>query len=156
MTFEETANITLEGTKIHLLPFVGLLLTLAAAYRLANFNIDERQTTSFIGLPTPAMALFILSLPVILVYEDSEFIKNLILNKYVLLTITVVLSFLMNAEIPLFALKFKNFSFSKNRTEILFVFVAIILIIILKIVAIPMIILLYIVTSIFKNILYRT
>jgi len=120
MTFEETANITLEGTKIHLLPFVGLLLTLAAAYRLANFNIDERQTTSFIGLPTPAMALFILSLPVILVYEDSEFIKNLILNKYVLIAITVILSFLMNAEIPLFSLKFKNFSIKNNWIHIIY------------------------------------
>jgi len=153
MTFEETANITLEGTKIHLLPFVGLLLTLAAAYRLANFNIDERQTTSFIGLPTPAMALFILSLPVILVYEDSEFIKNLILNKYVLIAITVILSFLMNAEIPLFSLKFKNFSIKNNWIQILFITLSIVGIVLFGFVAIPLIITLYILLSLLKRII---
>ncbi len=152
MTFEETATISLVGeTKIHLLPFVGLFLTLAAAYRLANFNIDERQTTSFIGLPTPAMALFILSLPIILIYGDSEFIKNLILNKYVLLAITILFSFLMNAEIPLFSLKFKNFSLKNNVIEIFFLLASIILLIVFKFVAIPIIILLYVVFSVIKT-----
>ncbi len=151
VVFDETATMKLEGTGIHLLPFVGLLLTLAAAYRLANFNIDERQTTSFIGLPTPAMTLFIVSLPLILVYSDNEFIKKLILNKYVLITITLIFSILMNAEIPLFSLKFKNFSFKNNSIEIAFLLVSIILLIVLKFVAIPAIILLYVLLSILKN-----
>ncbi|CEN46406.1 Phosphatidylserine synthase (fragment) [Capnocytophaga canimorsus] len=56
-----------------LLPYFGLIITLASAYRLANFNIDSRQTTGFIGLPTPANALFILSLPLILLYQNSTF-----------------------------------------------------------------------------------
>jgi CDP-diacylglycerol--serine O-phosphatidyltransferase len=153
MVFEDTASMTLAGTSIHPLPFVGLLLTLAAAYRLANFNIDERQTTSFIGLPTPAMTLFILSLPLILVYSDNEFIKNLILNKYVLITITLIFSILMNAEIPLFSLKFKNFSFKNNVIEIFFLLTSIISLIILKFVAIPIIILLYILLSVIKNLI---
>ncbi|MCF6349013.1 MAG: CDP-alcohol phosphatidyltransferase family protein [Flavobacteriaceae bacterium] len=153
MVFEETASMTWTGTEIHLLPLVGLLLTLAAAYRLANFNIDERQTSSFIGLPTPAMTLFILSLPLILAYSDNEFIKNLILNKYVLITITLIFSILMNVEIPLFSLKFKNFSFKNNVIEIFFLLASIILLIVLKFVAIPIIILLFVLLSVIKNLI---
>ncbi len=126
-------------------------MTLAAAYRLANFNIDERQTNSFIGLPTPAMALFILSLPVILMYSNDEFVKGLILNKYVLIVITLIFSVLMNAEIPLFSLKFKNTSLKNNAVEIFFILGSIVLLILLKFIAIPVIILLYILLSIFKN-----
>jgi len=152
VVFEETAMISLTDSKIHLLPFVGLLLSLAAAYRLANFNIDERQISSFIGLPTPAMALFILSLPVILIYGENEFINNLILNKYILIAIVVIFSILMNAEIPLFALKFKNFSLKENTIEVFFLLISILLLIVLNFVAVPIIILLYVLFSIIKNI----
>jgi len=155
IVFEETATTTLGGTRIHLLPFVGLLLTLAAAYRLANFNIDERQTTSFIGLPTPAMTLFVVSLPLILAYSDAIFIKDLLLNNYFLIIITIVFSVLMNAEIPLFSLKFKNFSFKNNTIETFFILTIIILIISLKIIAIPIIILLYVLVSILKNSIHK-
>ena len=63
-TFVEKGNIaTWDFSDIQLLPFIGFILPLAAAYRLANFNLDERQSTSFIGLPTPAMAIFVISLP---------------------------------------------------------------------------------------------
>ena len=151
VSYQSTETLSWLGTSFHLLPFFGLLLTLAAAYRLANFNIDERQTTSFIGLPTPAMTLFILSLPLILVYGDNEFIKTLILNKYILLGITLVFSIIMNAEIPLFSLKFKDFSFAKNKIQILFVLLSIAFIIVLKINAIPLIILNYILLSIINN-----
>jgi len=153
--FGESGAFTWADTNIHLLPFVGLLLTLAAAYRLANFNIDNRQTSSFIGLPTPAMTLFILSLPLILAYGNSVIVNNLILNKYSLVIITLVFSVLMNAEIPLFSLKFKNFSLKNNAIEIFFITFALIFIIILKIIAIPIIILSYILTSVFKNIIVK-
>ncbi len=150
--FEESGILSWgRETSIHFLPFVGLLLTLAAAYRLANFNIDERQTSSFIGLPTPAMTLFILSLPLILAYGDNVVVNNLILNKYILIAITLFFSVLMNAEIPLFSLKFKNFSFKNNVLEIFFIIISIILIIVLKIISIPIIILSYILISLIKN-----
>jgi len=157
--YENTESMLWIGVRfepIQLLPFVGLLLTLAAAYRLAKFNLDDRQTDSFIGLPTPAMALFILSLPIILLHGSNEFVNNLILNKYVLFGITIVFSFLMNAKIPLFSLKFKNFSFKNNWIEILFILIAIILVITFKIIAIPMIILSYILISIFKTSISKT
>ncbi len=153
--FEESGALSWGETTIHLLPFVGLLLTLAAAYRLANFNIDERQTSTFIGLPTPAMTLFILSLPLILAYGDSAVVNELILNKYSLVIITLVFSILMNAEIPLFSLKFKDFSLKNNAIEILFIALTLILITILKITAIPVIILSYILMSISKNIIVK-
>ena len=148
-------NIVSKFHSIQFLPFAGLLLPLAAAYRLANFNIDERQTSSFIGLPTPAMTLFILSLPLILAYGDNVMINNLILNKYVLIAITLIFSILMNAEIPLFSLKFKNFSLKNNAIEIFFIAFTLVLIIILKIIAIPVIILCYVLISIFKNLIIK-
>ena len=149
-------NIVSKFHSIQFLPFAGLLLPLAAAYRLANFNIDERQTSSFIGLPTPAMTLFILSLPLILAYGDNVMINNLILNKYVLIAITLIFSILMNAEIPLFSLKFKNFSLKNNAIEIFFIAFTLVLIIILKIIAIPVIILCYLLISIFKNLIIKS
>jgi len=157
--YENTETMLSIGTSfkpINLLPFIGLLLTLAAAYRLAKFNLDDRQTNSFIGLPTPAMALFILSLPIILLYGSNEFVNNLILNKYVLFGIIIIFSFLMNAEIPLFSLKFKNFSFKNNWIEISFILISFILIITLKIISIPIVILSYILISILKNITSKT
>jgi len=135
---------------IQLLPFIGLLLTLFAAYRLAKFNLDERQTDSFIGLPTPAMALFVLSLPVILAFSDSDTAINLISNPYFLILVTLVFSFLMNVEIPLFSLKFKNFSLKNNLFELLFLVLSTILILFFKIVSIPLIIVSYIILSIAK------
>ncbi|CAL2093351.1 CDP-alcohol phosphatidyltransferase family protein [Tenacibaculum sp. 190524A02b] len=133
------------------LPYLGLLLTLAAGYRLAKFNIDERQTDSFIGLPTPAMSLFVISLPLILDYSNSSFFYDLVNNQYVLIAVTIVLSFVMNAELPLFSLKFKNFSFKDNIVKYLFIILSIALLIVFKFVAIPIIILSYIIVSIIQN-----
>ena len=94
----------------------GLIITLGSAYRLAKFNIDERQTSSFIGLPTPANAIFILSLPLILIYQPEAWVVDIILNKWFLLIVTFLSCFMLNAEVPLFALKFKNWS-NANRPQ---------------------------------------
>jgi CDP-diacylglycerol--serine O-phosphatidyltransferase len=90
-------------------PYLGFIITLGACYRLANFNIDTRQSDSFIGLPTPANAIFILSLPLILKNTDSLILLELLTNSWVLLFVTLVSAFILNAEIPLFALKIKQF-----------------------------------------------
>jgi len=139
-------------TYFYFIPFIGLIIPLASAYRLANFNIDERQTNSFIGLPTPAMAIFVLSLPLILFYSDKQFFIDLIHNKYVLITITLLGSYLLNAEIPLFSLKFKNYSFADNKIKYAFILLTILLLIVLKTVAIPLIIALYVLISVIDNI----
>lgn len=151
--FDKTDMMTWTGftfKPIQLLPFLGLMLTLAAAYRLAKFNLDERQTSSFIGLPTPAMALFVLSLPVILAFSNNEMVIDLISNQYFLIAVALIFSFLMNAEIPLFSLKFKNFSLKNNFIELLFLVLSVVFILVFKIVSIPLIIISYVVLSLVK------
>ncbi|REE81947.1 CDP-diacylglycerol--serine O-phosphatidyltransferase [Lutibacter oceani] len=144
-----TEIVSWKSQEVELVPFFGLLITLAAAYRLAKFNIDERQTSSFIGLPTPAAALVVLSLPLIINYSSFDFATNLIEDKWFLIGITVVLSILMNAEIPLFSLKFKDYSWKKNKVKYVFLILTVVLVIGLQFIAIPLVILLYILLSIF-------
>ncbi|WP_375241187.1 CDP-alcohol phosphatidyltransferase family protein [Polaribacter sp.] len=134
-----------------LIPFVGLILTLGACYRLAKFNIDTRQSESFIGLPTPAMSLFVISLPLILEYSDLEFVNDLIRNNYFLITITLLLTYLMNAELPLFSLKFKNYAIKNNIVKYLFLLISIIMIISLQYLSIPLIITIYVLLSLISN-----
>jgi CDP-diacylglycerol---serine O-phosphatidyltransferase len=131
---------------------LGLILTLAACFRLAKFNIDTRQSDSFIGLPTPAMCLFVISLPLIETNTGIVFVQNLVNNNYFLIVITLVLSYLMNAEIPLFSLKFKDYSFHKNWIIYLFLITSVILILLLKYLSIPIIIIMYVVLSLIKNV----
>lgn len=129
------------------LPLLGLLIVVASAYRLAKFNVDTRQTAGFIGLPTPANALLILSLPLILEYQYSKTIEAIILNEWVLIGLTLVSCILLNAEISLFALKFKTWDFKSNAVRYLFIALCVLLLITLKFLAIPLIILLYIMLS---------
>lgn len=125
----------------------GLLIILASAYRLAKFNIDTRQTTSFIGLPTPANTLLIISLPLILKFQQEPWIISIILNKWFLIGLTVLSCYLLNAEIRLFALKFKTWGFAENKIRYVFLILTIILIVLLKFIAIPCVILLYVLMS---------
>ena len=136
-----------ETTIAGFVPYIGFVITLASAYRLANFNIDTRQTTGFIGLPTPANTLLILSLPLILQYEPTEWMISILQNVWVLIGITLLSAYLLNAEIALFALKFKDYSLKNNGIKYLFLAVSVVLLILLKISAIPIVILLYIALS---------
>lgn len=133
------------------LPYLGFIIALGSCYRLANFNIDTRQTDSFIGLPTPANALLILSLPLILQNTSSEFVQNLLTNPYFLLAITAFSAFILNAEIPLFSLKIKEFNFAKNKLQIIFLSMSVFLLIVLQFLAIPLIILFYVLLSVVNN-----
>ncbi|OCK42307.1 phosphatidylserine synthase [Tenacibaculum soleae] len=133
------------------LPYIGLLLTLGACYRLANFNIDTRQSDSFIGIPTPAMTLFVISLPLIIEFSKQSFFIDLINNQYFLIAITFILTFLMNAEVPLFALKFKTFGVKENALKYIFLALSVVLLVFLKFVAVPLIIVLYVIMSVINN-----
>ena len=146
-----TEVVSWKTQEIELVPFLGLLLTLAAAYRLAKFNIDERQTSSFIGLPTPAAALVVLSLPLILNYSSLEIATVIIESNWFLLGLTLVLSILMNAEIPLFSLKFKDYSWKNNKIKFSFILLTAILCIALKFIAIPIVIIVYVLMSMFSR-----
>lgn len=134
---------------VNYLPLLGLLIVVASGYRLAKFNVDTRQTTGFIGLPTPANTLLILSLPLILEYQYSETAVLLILNPWFLIGLTFISCILLNAEIPLFALKFKNWDFKSNAVRYVFLGISALLLITIKFLAIPIIILLYILFSLF-------
>jgi CDP-diacylglycerol--serine O-phosphatidyltransferase len=128
---------------------VGFLVSIFSALRLAKFNNDTRQTTSFIGLPTPACTLVVASLPLILAY-DRFGLAALILNPWLLLGLTVLLSGLLVAELPLFALKFKNLRWADNRRRFLFVMVAAGLLLVLQAAAVPVVVLLYVLFSVPK------
>ena len=133
------------------LPLIGLLVTLAACYRLAKFNLDTRQSESFIGLPTPAMSLFIVSLPLVQMHTDVNFVKDLIGNNYFLIGITILFSYLMNAELPLFSLKFKNYGIKENLFKYILITLSIVLIVAFEYLSVPIIIMSYILLSILNN-----
>lgn len=130
-----------------LLPFAGFLITMASAYRLARFNIDENQVSSFIGLPTPANALLILSLPLILLYHGNDILNSIILNPWFLIGLTLLSAYLLNSPIRLFALKFDNWGFRDNALRYIFLLVSLVFIATLKFLAIPAIILFYVLSS---------
>jgi len=133
------------------IPFLGFIVTLGACYRLANFNIDTRQTDSFIGLPTPANALFILSLPLVLQFSDSLLMLEILTNQWVLLVITLCSAYVMNAEIPLFALKIKKYTVKDNVLQIIFLLISLLLVVTLHYIAIPLIIIFYVLLSVVNN-----
>ncbi|TXE12013.1 phosphatidylserine synthase [Seonamhaeicola algicola] len=133
------------------LPILGLAITLASAYRLAKFNVDTEQQTFFKGLPTPANALLIISLPLIIEFQNNDAINAIILNKYFLIAVTILSCWLLNSGIKLFALKFKNWNFKDNATRYIFILLCVVLLVVLKFAAIPVIILLYISMSVLNN-----
>jgi CDP-diacylglycerol---serine O-phosphatidyltransferase len=141
---------TIFGFPAETAAFFGFLITIFSALRLAKFNIDTRQTTSFIGLPTPACTIFVASLPLILVHGDIIHYE-IILNPIVLVSLTVILSYLLIAELPLFALKFSNLSWQDNSLRFIFLILSLILVVLLKFAAIPLIIVLYVLLSIIKK-----
>lgn len=134
-----------------LLPILGFLITLSSGYRLAKFNLDDEQQNYFKGLPTPANTLLILSLPLIIAFQNNDYINTIILNKWFLVGLTLLSTYLLNSNIKLFALKFKDYSFKNNSTRYIFILLCAVLLIVLKFAAIPVIILLYILMSVLDN-----
>ncbi|AXG73137.1 phosphatidylserine synthase [Flavobacterium arcticum] len=148
----EDYNLSADNYYLGMLPYVGFIITLASCYRLAKFNVDTRQTESFIGLPTPANALFILSLPVILNHSDgSGFVFETLSNPYVLIGISLLSAFMLNAEIPLFSLKIKHFNWATNKIQIIFLVFSVLLLFFFQYLGIPLIILSYVIFSFINN-----
>lgn len=174
------------------LPFFGFIITIFSAIRLAKFNNDTRQTDSFIGVPTPAVAIFICS--IILAYNFSShsdmalnYVRNsfnrgntfnldimpitqiplsfldrglisvgqILFNTYFLIAFTLVLSFLLISELPLFALKFKHFKWKDNEIRFVFLGLCLVMLITLQFVGIPLIIIMYILLSVINNIMKK-
>ncbi|WP_274475776.1 CDP-alcohol phosphatidyltransferase family protein [Mangrovimonas aestuarii] len=135
------------GFKFPLIALTGILVTLGAGYRLAKFNIDDEQKDSFVGLPTPANAILILSLPLIMEFQNSDKINAIILDTRFLIVLSLLSAYIMNAKVKLFALKFKTWNFKDNSTRYIFLILCIVLLVLLHFAAIPLIILLYVLMS---------
>jgi CDP-diacylglycerol---serine O-phosphatidyltransferase len=132
------------------LAYLAFTVSIFSALRLAKFNNDTRQSDSFIGVPTPANTMLIAALPLILA-NDKFSVGGLILNPWVLLGLTVLMSGLLVAELPLFALKFKNFKWQDNSLRFVFLLLSLLLLVLLQAAAVPLIILLYVVLSVVRR-----
>ncbi|HKP31348.1 MAG TPA: CDP-diacylglycerol--serine O-phosphatidyltransferase [Chitinophagaceae bacterium] len=129
--------------------FPAFILACCAAYRLAKFNLDDSQQYYFKGVPSPASALVVASLPLILYYNYFEgSVNDLLLNKWVLYLIIFLLSYLMVSNIPFLSLKFQNKTLKGNLPLIIMVILSVVLIMVLKWLAVPIIFLLYIIISV--------
>ena len=131
--------------------YIGFIITLFSAIRLSKFNIDTKQTSSFIGLPTPAAAIFIASLPII-----SKYYNILFTDSKFFIGISIILSLLLVANLPLFSLKIKKGENWKNKEDIIriiFLISCLILLFIFEYAAIPFIVILYIFLSILNNLI---
>lgn len=125
----------------------AFVLSCAAAYRLARFNLDNSQAISFKGVPVPAVGLLIASFPMILHFNTINGVNNLLINKWVLYALIILLSYLMISNIRMMALKFPDISIKNNLPKIILLAIAIIAGILLQWLAVPVIFLFYIVIS---------
>jgi CDP-diacylglycerol--serine O-phosphatidyltransferase len=123
----------------------AFIITVFSAIRLAKFNIDKRQVNLFIGVPTPANAFLIASLPLII--KTNNFIGIGILNVWVLIPLIIILSYLLVSELPMLSLKFKNLGFRSNISRYILIALSLLLIVVFHFLAIPAIFILYVVIS---------
>lgn len=145
-----------ETQQVPLISYVALIIPIFSCIRLAKFNNDTRQGDSFIGLPTPANAMVICSLPLIISFQPQGITS--FVSPWLLCLVSCVLSLLLVAELPLFALKFKGFGWADNQNKLRFIFLglALILLLSLQFMAIPLIILLYILLSIVNTVFFKS
>jgi CDP-diacylglycerol--serine O-phosphatidyltransferase len=125
----------------------AFLVALMSALRLAKFNVDERQTESFIGLATPANGVFIMGLLLVFLRNDYH-LSHIILNPIVLFGLVGLLSYLLIAEIPMFAFKFKSFGWAGNELRYMFIIASVILLAGFKFAGISLAVVLYVLVSI--------
>lgn len=146
LSFAKETN-SLDTSVIWLLP--AFIIPCAAAWRLARFNIDTKQSLSFKGMPVPAVGIFVASFPLIYWNVNEVWAQQLLLNKWFLYTVIAVLSWLMISSVPLMALKFKDYSVKNNWPKYLLAVIAVIAFVLLKWPAIPLVVLAYVLISLF-------
>ncbi|MGE5425164.1 MAG: CDP-diacylglycerol--serine O-phosphatidyltransferase [Syntrophothermus sp.] len=131
--------------KLHIIPYFAMLIPVCAAIRLAKFNIDTRQEVNFIGLPTPANAIFFASIPLILFLPSNalvslKFMPDLMGSTRVLGILTVFFSYLMVSDFRIFSMKMKSISWKENQERYILLILSVLLIILFSFQAIPLII----------------
>lgn len=124
-------------------PYFAFIMAALSALRLAKFNLDERQTTSFIGLPTPANALFWGSL----IVGAKDYICSSPFMVLVILAMVLMSSWLLVAELPLFALKFKHWGWKGNEVKYIFVLTSVLLLAIFQVSGLAIVIMWYVILS---------
>ena len=140
----ECADAHLDMFVAFIIPFAAFLMAAFSALRLAKFNVDERQTSSFIGLPTPANALFWGSL----VIGSHDIIVAHPYGWVLVLLLIGLFSWLLVAEIPMFSLKFKNLTWGSNRTVYIFLLTSVALLVLLRVNGLSAVIGWYIILSV--------
>jgi len=138
-----------------IIPYIALLIPVCSALRLAKFNIDPRQEVNFIGLPTPANAIFFASIPLILQIQGSihtfiqlDFMVALFSNPRVLTVLTVFFSYLLISDFKLFSMKFKSMTWKDNQHRFILLILSLLLLLIFSICAVPMVLLAYLMLSV--------
>jgi CDP-diacylglycerol--serine O-phosphatidyltransferase len=142
------------------LTYIPILIPIFSAIRLAKFNNDTRQTDSFIGVPTPANAILICSIPLIVNWDTHFDLKHcevihFLIHPYSLIVISIVMSFLMVAELPLFSLKFKSFGWKGNEIRFIFLTLSVLGLILFQFLGLGIAIVLYIGLSVVNNLFFR-
>jgi CDP-diacylglycerol--serine O-phosphatidyltransferase len=130
--------------------YIPFLIPVFSAIRLAKFNIDTRQSDSFVGVPTPANAIFIASIPFIM-QHDTYGVALLFSNHYFLILFPLLSAYLLVAELPLLALKFKSFGWNGNQFRWILILSAILSIAVFQYLGIAIAIVLYVLISIIHN-----
>jgi CDP-diacylglycerol---serine O-phosphatidyltransferase len=135
----------LTASFIWLVP--AFILAAAGAWRLAKFNIDDSQSYGFKGVPTPAVGLLVASLPLIYWNNHTQELVDILFNKWILYAVIALLSWLMVSNLPIMALKFKDFSLKNNIPKLILLAVAVIAAFILQWLAVPVVFIVYIILS---------
>ena len=142
-------------THLLYLPFFALLIPFFSMFRLAKFNIDTRQSESFIGLNTPTNTIFFTTFPLALTLNFENYFQSkwlqFIYSPEFITPLIGIMSLLLIAEIPMFSLKFKDFKWGNNQLRYSFLLTSLILIVTLLVWSIPIIVFLYVILSIIEN-----
>jgi len=139
----------------------AFLIALFSAIRLAKFNIDQRQTETFLGLATPACAMLVASIPLIAEFNPNNllifpaiseniyfflgilFFGAFIVKPLFLVPLTIILSILLVIEVPMFSMKFKTLNFEDNKLKFYFLIFSVLFFLTIQVLAIPIIFILY-------------
>lgn len=135
----------------NVLPFFAYIMAAFSALRLAKFNLDERQTTSFIGMPTPANALFWASL----VTGGNAFIESSPWMTLAVMALVLLCSWLLVSEIPMFALKFKHWGWNGNEVKYIFIIVSACILATCGMLSFAVIIMCYVIISVLMDIMNK-
>jgi CDP-diacylglycerol---serine O-phosphatidyltransferase len=140
--------------RLHVTPYIALLIPICSALRLAKFNIDSRQAETFIGLPTPANAIFFASIPLVLFLQPHlfsmirlEFMFDFFSNTRILVMLAVFFSYLMISDFRIFSMKFKSTAWKGNEARYILLLLSLLMVIFFSLSAIPLIILAYLLLS---------